>query len=122
MEITFSKKAARVPVTVARVRGRIDSSNYHDFSAAARKIVASGAQYLLLDLAGCEYMSSSGIRSLNELCLQFRSAYPDDAGSTRSRRLKLLNPSDKLAGIFSIAGVDAFFEIYSDLETAVASF
>ena len=121
MEITISQKEARVQVTVMQVQGKVDSSTYQEFTTAARKVILEGAQYLLLDLSNCEYMSSAGIRSLNEMYLLFRKNFPAEQG-TRSERLKLFNPSDKLREVFSISGVDAFFEIHADKETAIASF
>jgi anti-anti-sigma factor len=124
MEITISKKQARVPVTIMQVRGKIDSSNYQDFAEAARKVVAEGTEYLLLDLADCEYMSSAGIRSLSEIYLIFGKSFPREGRKrvSRSEHLKLFNPSEKIKEILSISGVDAFFEIHANLETALASF
>jgi anti-sigma B factor antagonist len=121
MEITISQKTARVPVTVMQVQGSVDSSNYQEFTTAASKAILDGAQYLLVDLSACDYMSSAGIRSLNEIFLLFRKNFTDEKGS-RSQHLKLFNPSDKLREVFSISGVDAFFEIHMNFETAVASF
>lgn len=121
MEITISQKTARVSVTVMQVQGSVDSSNYQDFTSAARKAILEGAQYLLVDLSACDYMSSAGIRSLNEIFLLFRKNFADEQGG-RSQHLKLLNPSDRLREVFSISGVETFFEIHADIETAIASF
>jgi anti-anti-sigma factor len=121
MEITISQKTARVSVTVVQVQGMVDSSTYQEFTSAARTAIEAGAQYLLVDLTQCEYMSSAGIRSLNEIFLLFRKKYPDEK-SPRSQHLKLYNPSDNLREVLAISGVDTFFEIHTNLETAIASF
>jgi anti-anti-sigma factor len=121
MEITISQQTSRVPVTIITVQGSVDSSNYQEFTNAARTSVEAGAHYLLVDLSRCDYMSSAGIRSLNEIFLLFRKSHPDEGGA-RSQHIKLFNPSPKLMEVFSISGVDAFFEIHSNFETAIASF
>lgn len=121
MQITISQKNARVPVTVMQVQGKVDSATYQEFTTAARKAILDGAQYLLVDLSACEYMSSAGIRSLNEIFLLFRKNFPDEQ-NTRSQHMKLFNPTDKVREVFSISGVDAFFEIHDNFETAAASF
>lgn len=121
MEITISQKNSRVDVTVLEVQGSVDSSNYQALTDAARSAIEDGAQYLLFDLSRCEYMSSAGIRSINEIFLLFRKKYPTE-NAQRSQHIKLFNPSDKLRSILVIAGVEAFFEIHSNFETAIASF
>lgn len=121
MEITISQNQARVPVTVLQVQGTVDSSNYHDLIAASWKAALEGTGYLLIDLSECDYMSSAGIRALNEIFRAFRGRHSEEK-SARSERVKLLNPSDRLREIFTISGVDAFFEIHTNLQTALASF
>lgn len=121
MEITISQKNSRVQITVVEVKGSVDSSNYQELTDAARTAIEDGAQYLLFDLSSCEYMSSAGLRSINEIFLLFRKKYPTE-NAQRSQHIKLFNPSEKLRSIFTIAGVDAFFEIHSNFETAIASF
>jgi anti-anti-sigma factor len=122
MEISFSRKQSRVPVTVMQVRGKVDAANHQRFLEEAREAIRGGARYLLVDLSACDYMSSAGLRALNDLLLLFRQSHPADETGTRSARIKLVNLSEKLAEIFSVAGMDAFFEIHTEFETAVASF
>lgn len=121
MEITISQKNSRVLVTVMEVQGNIDSSNYQELTDAARTAIEAGAQYLLFDLSRCEYMSSAGIRSINEIFLLFRKKYPSESAQ-RSQHIKLFNPSEKLQLILEVAGVNAFFETHFNFETAIASF
>jgi len=121
IEITISQIESRVPITVMEVKGSVDSSNYQDLTSAAHTAIEAGAKYLLLDLSNCEYLSSAGIRSINEIFLLFRKKYPDEQGQ-RSQRVKLFNPTSKVREVFTISGVDAFFEIHANFETAIASF
>ena len=123
MDITTSKMQGRVPVTVLHVRGEVDSSTYQEFSAELRKAIDGGAEHLLLDLAQVTYMSSAGIRSLNEISLLLRKKYPHENGQgLRSSHLKLLNPTDRVFDVLKMSGVDTFFETNTNLEKAVASF
>lgn len=110
----------RVPVTVLHVQGMVDSATYQDFTTYMKNAIAGGAEYLLLDLAGVSYMSSAGIRSLNEMSLFLKGKFADQGKV--SSRLKLLNPTERVLDTFKISGVNVFFEIYASLESAVASF
>lgn len=110
----------RVPVTVLRVQGAVDSSTFQGFTAAMRNAIEGGAEYLLLDLAGVPFVSSAGIRSLNEIALLLHKKFADQ--EKRSSRLKLLNPAERVLETLKISGVDAVFEIHANLENAVASF
>lgn len=110
----------RVPVTVLRVQGVVDSSTFQGFTTAMKNAIEGGAEYLLLDLAGVSFVSSAGIRSLNEIALILRGKFADR--EKRSSRLKLLNPAERVLESLKTSGVDAFFEIHANLEKAVASF
>jgi anti-anti-sigma factor len=124
MEITTSQLQGRVPVTVFHVQGVVDSSTYQEFTERMRQAVENGAEYLLLDLAEVYFMSSAGIRSLNEISLYLRKKFPQEkAGKgSRSKHLKLLNPRERVLDVLKMSGVGMFFETHSNLEKAVASF
>ena len=122
MEITTSQKQGRIPVAVFHVQGVVDSASYQEFSRRLREQAEAGVEYLLLDLAGVSYMSSAGIRSLNELALLMRGKFAQDEKTQMSKRVKLLNPQERVLDVLKLSGVDLVFEIHSNLETAVASF
>ena len=124
MEITTSQIQGRVPVTVLRVQGTVDSSTFQDFTNIMRTAIDGGAEFLLLDLTEVPFMSSAGIRSLNEISMFLRKKFPQEklGWTPRSSRLKLLNPSIRVDEVFKISGVDTIFEIHSEMEEAVASF
>ena len=52
MNITAEQRTARVPVTILRLQGDLDGSNYLDLVAAAKTAQQNGAKVLLLDLTG----------------------------------------------------------------------
>lgn len=112
----------RVPVAVFQIQGVIDSATYQEFSRRVREQAEAGAEFFLLDLAEVSYMSSAGIRSLNELALLMRGKFPHDEKSQMSKRVKLLSPQERVLDVLKISGVDSVFEIHASLETALASF
>ena len=122
MEITTSQMQGRVAVTILHIRGEVDSSNFQQFSSVLRDVVEGGAEGLLLDLSQVAYMSSAGIRSLNEVSLLLRKKYPQDPQNARSSRFKLFNPQDRVFDVLKISGVDSIFATFTNLEEAVASF
>jgi anti-anti-sigma factor len=122
MEITTSQKQGRVPIAVFQIQGVIDSATYQEFSRRVREQAEAGAEFFLLDLAEVSYMSSAGIRSLNELALLMRGKFPQDEKSQMSKRVKLLRPQERVLDVLTLSGVDSVFEIHANLETALASF
>ena len=47
---------------------------------------------------------------------------PAEGGSFKSPYVKLLNPSKNVRRLLEISGFELFFDIYTDLDTAIASF
>lgn len=124
MEITTSQMQGRVPVTVLQVSGTVDSSTFQDFTNAMRSAIDDGAKYLLIDISGVPFMSSAGIRSLNEIALLLRKKFPQEkvGWTPKSTRLKILKPSARVEDVLKISGVDSTLEIFDELEKAIASF
>ena len=132
MEITISQKQGRVPVTVFHIKGDVDTTTYEQLQTQARQAFESGTRDLLLDLTEVPYVSSAGIRALNNVFNLLRTDAPgenDEAinkglrdGTFRSPHLKLLNPTARVAEVLGMAGVDMFLEMHHDLQAAVASF
>jgi anti-anti-sigma factor len=124
MDITISQMQGRVPVTVLHVTGEVDSSNYMEFSSAMRKAIDGGADYLLIDMGKVSFISSAGIRSLNEIWLLLKKKHPPkkENQGPLSLHLKLLNPTVNVSDELKLSGVDAFFELHTDLDKAIASF
>lgn len=132
MEIATSQYHGRVPVTVFQLKGDLDANTYEQLESRAREAHAAGVRDLVLDLAGVPYISTAGIRAINNIFNLLRTATPtedDNAirrglqdGTFKSPHLKLLNPAPRVAEVLSMAGVDMFLEIHSDLGVAVASF
>jgi anti-anti-sigma regulatory factor len=136
MQISFSKQEGRVPVTVMKLAGNLDASNYAEVIAKAQDMYDEGARYLLIDLSGVPYVSSAGLMSLHTAALFFAgySMHPKESGRPAFRSInaqnekvvrqhvKLLNPQTAVEEVLDVVGLKQFLDIYTDLETAVQSF
>ena len=134
MEIkTFTEKG-QVTVTVMHVDGNIDSSTYEAFQTKADELIQQGAQYILVDLQHVPFVSSAGMRAMQHIYERLRALHPDSdvsnddvkkgirAGTYKSPRFKLLNPSKEAAKTFEITGFDMYIAIFTDKAEAIASF
>jgi anti-anti-sigma regulatory factor len=135
MQISFSKHEGRVPVTVVKLAGNLDASNYATVIAKTQDAYDEGARNLLIDLSGVPYVSSAGLMSLHTVALLF-GGYAMKNGSGRPafrsinaqnekivrQHVKLLNPRPAVEEVLDVVGLKHFLDIYTDLETAVQSF
>jgi len=136
MNINISQTQGRVPVTILHIHGDLDASSYKDVIAKGQEVYAQGTRDVLLDLGNISYMSSSGIVALHSIALMMRGERPVDPESGweafraigrdldvgLQQHVKLLNPKPQVSKALGTVGFEQFFEIYADLETALASF
>jgi anti-anti-sigma regulatory factor len=136
MHLTSEQAQGRVPVTILAVHGALDASNYEDVIAQAQELYNAGTRYLLVDMSDISFMSSSGLVALHSIALLLRGEQPPDPelgwqtfhaiGHDRDagaqEHVKLLNPQAKVKQTLQMTGMDEFFEIHTDLQTAIASF
>ena len=136
MEIAVSTQQGKVPVTVVKPRGDIDASNYAELVTKVEDLVKGGAQDFVIDLSDVPFMSSAGLAGLHTLAMLLRGEQltNPEAGwavfksmdrsreSGMQKHIKLLNPQEGVAMTFEKAGFTLFFEVFKDLQTAVASF
>jgi hypothetical protein len=71
MQITTEQIQANIPVTILRLSGDLDGSNYRDVIAKAQELHRSGARHLIIDLTNVPFMSSAGIVALHNAALLF---------------------------------------------------
>lgn len=100
-------------VEIVFLNGRLDAYNSNLVENKLNDIIDSGKLKIIADLAGVEYISSSGLRvmlsSLKKL---------NKMGGT----LKLSSLQPYVLEVFEIAGFDQLFQIYDDEDEAVSSF
>lgn len=129
MELSVTQAQGRVPVTVLHVKGNIDSNSYAEFQQYAEELLANGTQNLVVDLHEVPYMSSAGLRSMNQIYNKLRSTAEAQgavkgvaAGTYKSAHLKLLSPSQRVLETLKMSGFDMFLDIGSNLDATVALF
>jgi anti-anti-sigma factor len=136
--MTFSVDQAQgnAPVTILAIQGDLDGNNYKDFIELAKSAQQEGTKNILIDMSELIFMSSAGLVSLLNVAKMMRGeASPDpengwdalhdidrDRDSGIQEHVKLLNPSHKVLKILDISGMKQYFEIFTERESAIASF
>jgi anti-anti-sigma regulatory factor len=133
MQISFSTQAN---IGVMHLTGEVDSSNYTEVITRAQKAYDDGTRNLLLDLAQVSYVSSAGLMAFHTIARIYSGQTLLDANSGRPifrainpqqdaparEHFKLLNPQAAVDQVLDVVGLKTFFEIYTDMEAALASF
>ena len=96
--------------TIVNVCGRLDTSNQASFMENANNALAENP-YLIINLAQAEFLDSSAIGTLVALTKQAR-----DAGGN----LWLINVPPLIARVLTLLRLEQFFEICTDVESALA--
>ncbi|MBI5301496.1 MAG: STAS domain-containing protein [Chloroflexi bacterium] len=132
MNITTTLETSRVSVTVFQIHGNVDASNYSELQTRVQEAIQAGMHYILLDLSDVPYMSSAGLRALNQIFNWVRAHAPDESdaavsqglasGKFKSQHLKLLNPTPRVLDVLKTAGIDMFLEIHTNRQNALVSF
>ncbi len=136
MDIAVKQMQGSVPVTILQTHGDLDASNYQDLIAKGQEVYEAGARDILLDMSDTPFMGSSGLAALHSLALLVRGdELPDlesgwnvfheidrDRDSGLQKHIKLLNPQPQVDRTLEMTGLKQFFEVHTDLETAIASF
>ena len=138
MEITVSQHEGTegtTPVAVIQMQGALNGKK---LVAEAQKLYDAGTRNLVLDMTELTFISSAGLSALHHIALVYRgedrSTFREDRAAVSAMRkegdsgfqfqehVKLLNPSEAIHDLLDIVGFRAFFEIFTDLEAAIASF
>jgi anti-anti-sigma regulatory factor len=136
MKIDISTQQGNVPVTVVRPQGDLDGSTYTELINTVRQLVTEGARDFVIDLSDVPFLSSAGLMAIFSATLLLQGQAPPDLAAGRSalkrmdrsrvseslKHVKLLGLSPGVAETFDKAGFSQHFEIFSDLQAAVASF
>ncbi len=100
-------------VTIYSVEGRVDSEGAVDLDLALQAATADGKHKMVLEMAEVRYINSAGLRTLADILTQNQKAGGD---------LKLVNLHPKVQRVFQIIGFERFFNIYENVDEAVAAF
>jgi anti-sigma B factor antagonist len=99
---------------LVKVDGRMDSATAPQLADTFNSIMKSGRYRIILDLAGLEYISSSGLRILintQKMCRRYN----------RGELVLACVPS-KIYSALDLAGFTQFFKLFDDITTAVGNF
>jgi len=132
MEITIVTIQARVPVTILRPIGNLDSGSAGYFTETLKKIIEDGVGDVLIDFSGVPYMSSVGIRCLTaayDWLHPVHSAEEKKAiglgmhnGTYKAPHLKLLHVNENISQVLNMVGLDRYIDVFSDERDALATF
>ncbi len=117
LQIGVSREEGDKAVTVMRLNGSLDANTQNQLEEKAKEAVAAGAEYVLIDMSGVDYLGSAGMRAIHAITNMLS---PDDPG-LRSSRLKVLNPSPAAAKVFKTLGFDAFIGVHDTIDEAIAA-
>ena len=136
MELSADQVQGKVVVTVVRIKGDLDGSNFRDLIALAQKEYDHGARDFLIDLTETTYTSSAGLVALQSIVKMLRKEKPFDPeagwGALHEiereeskgllQHVKLLSPQPRVDKVLELAGLKTVFPVFSDRAAAVASF
>jgi anti-anti-sigma regulatory factor len=138
MDIATHEVQGRVTVTVLQPQGEVDGRTYKELIGRAQQAYGAGARQMVIDLGGVSFLSSSGLVAIHSIAkLLHGQELPDlEAGwstlhkvgdeitaqQPKSPHVKLANPQPAVERVLQTTGFGRMFEIFADLETAVASF
>lgn len=91
--------------------GRIDSQTSPTFDRHLSAVIDRGDVCVIVDLAGLEYISSTGLSAFLSAAKKIRSAGGTMALAGLNSRIRL---------VFEMSGFLRLFPIYADVEAAVA--
>ena len=136
MEIIISQNQDTHDVSIMELHGELDGSTYEYFIDEAQKLYDAGIRNLILDMSELTFLSSAGLAALHRIARVFRgedrSTFEEGWAAIHAmgrerdggfqEHIKLLNPSEKIQDVLDTVGFKAFFEIYTEVHPAMASF
>ena len=91
--------------------GRLDTHTYGDLDQQLTPVLASQIRSLILDLAGLDYISSAGVRSI----FKARKALV-----ARGGKVVVVNPKPQIQKVFDVVKAVPLDEIFSSVQEADA--
>lgn len=93
--------------------GRIDTLAATEMDQALQAAVSAGKYNMVVDMAGVEYISSAGLRTLAAVHVRSRAEGGD---------MKLAGLNERVTRVFNIIGFDLLMSIHDTPEAAIADF
>ncbi len=99
---------------VVEAKGRVDSSTAPQLEEALKSITDSGRFKIVLDMSEVTFMSSKGwwvLIDTQKTCKRYKRG-----------ELVLVNVRDEIQASLNLVGMGSYFNIFTDLTSAVGSF
>jgi hypothetical protein len=137
MDISVEQSSQRANVSIMRLTGDLDGSNYRELIDRVRDLHQRGTRGILLDMTNLRFMSSAGLVALHTVALLLKGSDapdPETAGwralravgeaadSDTQQNVRLLNPNHRVSGVLERSGVANFFPSHTDEAQAVEAF
>ncbi|HSQ38713.1 MAG TPA: STAS domain-containing protein [Anaerolineales bacterium] len=131
MEISISIEQGKEPIAIMKLKGGIDATNFMEVVDKAQEIYKNPARDLIIDLSEVPSISSTGQVAIHKIALIYSGVpqrvevdeNPDFTHSSQARKhVKLLSPQPAVDETLTKAGLKLFFNVFSDLESALKSF
>ena len=87
---------------ILSIVGRLDTSNYEDFSNELQVFIDDGKKFLVMDLEKLDYISSSGLRVFLSSLKKLRAIEGD---------VVLCCLNEKIKSVFDVSGFLALFRV-----------
>ena len=100
-------------IVILSLKGRLDTMHFPLVDKELTSLIENNHMEIILDCKDLEYISSSGLRVMLKGLKQME---------TIKGRLTICNLQPQITQIFKISGFDHLFEIYPELNQALASF
>ncbi|KAA2285089.1 STAS domain-containing protein [Arenimonas fontis] len=111
MSLSIEMSPAEAGKQRVAVAGRLDTHTYAELDAQLAPVLASDIRSLVLDLAGLEYISSAGVRSI------FKAR---KAMAARGGKVLVVNPQPQIQKVFDVVKAVPLNEIFSSVAEADA--
>jgi anti-sigma B factor antagonist len=99
-------------VVIVHVEDNLDQSNCLELQSRVISLIAHGRRDIVINLAGARYVNSAGIGVL---------VFISNLLKRYNRKLKLTALQPNVAAIIKTTHLDEMWEVYEDLDQAVAS-
>ena len=131
MEISVSFHEGKETIAIMKLNGDINASNFIQVSDKAQELYMNPARNLIIDLSDVPSISSTGLAAIHKIALLYsgvpqkvqQDLNPDFTHSSNARKhVKLLKPQPEVEKTLEKAGMQLFFKVFQDLESALTSF
>lgn len=134
MEISTSNLQAKEPVSLMKIKGGISASNFVQVVRKAQELYNNPARNLIIDLSDVPEITSAGLAGIHkisliysgvalEMDLEAEDARLDDTHSNKARKhVRLVSPQPDVEKAIQNSGLQFFFRMFPDVDSALKSF